>query len=293
MLDRRSFLTGSIVLLAAGCRASRRDVVVGSKNFTEQLILGELFAQVLERACQALVQRRFYLAGTYICQQAILARRINVYPEYTGTALAAVLKQNASGSAEQVYEEVKREYRQKFGLDVMSPLGFNNTFAMVMRGEDARRMGISKLSQLAPKAPNMRLGVGYEFLERQDGYKGLVRTYDLKFAEAPRVMDLGLLYRALQNRSVDIVAGSNTDGLISALGLVVLEDDRHYFPPYDAVPIVRPELLDRFPASQEAFGRLAGRISAEEMRAMNYAVDGSHRDAALVVREFLQQKALI
>ncbi len=267
--------------------------MVGSKNFTEQLILGELFAQVLEGACRAPVQRRFYLAGTYICQQAILAGRIDVYPEYTGTALAAVLKQNASGSAEQVYAEVKREYREKFGLDVMPPLGFNNTFAMVMRGEDARRMGISKLSQLAPEAPKLGLGVGYEFLERQDGYKGLVRIYDLKFAEAPRVMDLGLLYRALQNRSVDIVAGSNTDGLIAALGLVVLEDDRHYFPPYDAVPIVRPELFLHYPAAQEAFDRLAGRISAEEMRSMNYAVDGKHEDAAAVVREFLQQKSLV
>ena len=180
MLDRRAFLAGSMALLAAGCRSSRHDIVVGSKNFTEQLILGELFAQVLEHSCQTPVQRRFYLAGTYICQQAILAGRIDVYPEYTGTALAAVLKQNAAGSAEQVYEEVKREYREKFQLDVMPPLGFNNTFAMVMRGDDAKRLGISKLSQLAPDAPTMRLGVGYEFLERQDGYKGLVRAYDLQ-----------------------------------------------------------------------------------------------------------------
>jgi len=138
----------------------------------------------------------------------------------------------------------------------------------------------------------MRLGVGYEFLERQDGYTGLVRAYDLKFAEAPRVMDLGLLYRALQNRSVDIVAGSNTDGLIAALGLVVLEDDRHYFPPYDAVPIVRPELLGKYPAARQAFDGLAGRISAEQMRAMNYAVDGKHEDAAVVVRTFLTQNQL-
>jgi len=292
MLDRRAFVAGSIALFAVGCSALKRDIVVGSKNFTEQLILGELFAQVLEKACAAPVQRRFYLAGTYICQQAILAGRIDVYPEYTGTALAAVLKQNASGTAEQVYEEVKREYWEKFGLEVMAPLGFNNSFAMVMRGDDARRLGVTRLSQLAPEAPRLRLGVGYEFLERQDGYQGLIRTYDLKFAEAPRVMDLGLLYRALQNRSVDIVAGSNTDGLIAALGLVVLEDDRHYFPPYDAVPIARPELLTRFPAARQAFERLAGRISAEEMRAMNYAVDGEHRDAAVVVREFLQQNHL-
>ena len=280
-------------LAIAGCRSSQRDIVVGSKNFTEQLILGELFAQMLERYCRAPVDRRFYLAGTYICQQAILAGRIDVYPEYTGTALAAVLKQKATGDASQVYEEVKRDYRQKFNLDVMPPLGFNNSFAMVMRGEDARRLGLTKLSQLAPQAPHMRLGVGYEFLERQDGYQGLVRTYDLKFKEAPRVMDLGLLYRALQTHSVDIVAGSNTDGLIAALALVVLEDDRHYFPPYDAVPIVRPDLFRRFPVARMALEQLAGRITAEEMRNMNYAVDGDKRDAAAVAREFLQQKNLL
>src|SRR6516164_1907946 len=167
MLDRRAFLSGSIALFAAaGCRSSHRDIVVGSKNFTEQLVLSEIFAQMLEHYCQAPVDRRFYLAGTYICQQAILARRIDVYPEYTGTALAAVLKQKASGDAAQVYEEVKREYQQKFDLDVMPPLGFNNSFAMVMRGEDAKRQGLTKLSQLALEAPRLRLGVGYEFLER-------------------------------------------------------------------------------------------------------------------------------
>ena len=294
MLDRRAFLSGSIAVLAdAGCRSSHRDMVVGSKNFTEQLVLGEIFAQMLEHYCQAPVDRRFYLAGTYVCQQAILAGRIDVYPEYTGTALAAVLKQKASGDAAQVYEEVRREYQQKFDLDVMAPLGFNNSFAMVMRGDDARRLGLTRLSQLAPEAPRMRLGVGYEFLERQDGYQGLVRSYDLKFEEAPRVMDLGLLYRALESRSVDIVAGSNTDGLIRVLGLVVLDDDRHYFPPYDAVPIARPDLFQRFPRARSAFERLAGRITADDMRALNYAVDGEKRDAAAVAVEFLQHRNLL
>jgi osmoprotectant transport system substrate-binding protein len=292
MLDRRAFVSG-MMLLAAGCRTANNDIVVGSKNFTEQLILGELFAQMLEHFCHTEVSRRFYLAGTYICQQAILGGRIAVYPEYTGTALAAVLKQKASGDAAQVYAEVKREYGQRFDLDVMPPLGFDNSFAMVMRGDDARRMGLTKLSQLGPVSPQLRLGVGYEFLERQDGYQGLVRAYELRFAEGPRVMDLGLLYRALENRSVDIVAGSNTDGLISALGLVVLEDDRHYFPPYDAVPIVRPDLFRRFPAAQSAFDRLAGRISADVMRKMNYGVDGEKKDAGGIVQSFLKQRALI
>jgi osmoprotectant transport system substrate-binding protein len=293
MPDRRAFFASSMALLAASaCRTSKSGIVVGCKNFTEQLILGEIFKQMLEHDCQVPVDGRFYLAGTYICQQAILAGRIDVYPEYTGTALAAVLKQKAEGDASQVYEEVKREYRQKFDLDVMSPLGFNNSFAMVMRGDDARRLDVKTLSEFAPFAPQMRLGVGYEFLERADGYQGLIRAYDLKFAEAPRVMDLGLLYRALQNHTVDIVAGSNTDGLIAALGLVVLEDDRHYFPPYDAVPIVRPQLLQQFANARGALQQLAGRISADQMRKMNYAVDGEKRDAAQVAQEFLKEQIL-
>jgi osmoprotectant transport system substrate-binding protein len=288
MLDRRAFLSG-LMLLAAGCKSRSNDIVVGSKNFTEQLILGELASQVLRQSCRMHVDGRFYLAGTYICQQAILAGRIDLYPEYTGTALVAVLKEKVSGDSAKVYEEVAQQYHSKFDLDVLPPLGFDNSFAMVMRNEDSRRMGITKLSQLSRVATQLRLGVGYEFLERQDGYSGLVRTYDLKFAEAPRVMDLGLLYRALQNRSVDIVAGSNTDGLIAALGLIVLEDDRHYFPPYDAVLIVRPEVFHGCPAARSALEGISGRITANDMRRMNYQVDGQKRDAGDVAREFLKQ----
>jgi len=291
-MERRSFISG-LLLVCAACASRTREIAIGSKNFTEQLILGELLAQYLGSECHMPVDKRFYLAGTYICQQALLAGRIDTYVEYTGTALAAILKQNALGDSQAVYQQVKEDYRRRFGLEVMPPLGFNNSFAMVMRGEDARRMGVSTLSQFAPFAPKMRLGVGYEFLERQDGYKGLVRAYGLKFAEAPRVMDLGLLYRALQNKSVDIVAGNNTDGLIAAFGLVVLEDDKHYFPPYDAVPIVRPELFQQCPEARGAFERLSGRITANDMRKMNYAVDGEKQDAAAVAREFLRREGLL
>ena len=288
MLDRRAFLSG-LMLLAAGCKTQRHDIVVGSKNFTEQLILGEIVVQVFRQFCQTNVDGRFYLAGTYICQQAILASRIDIYPEYTGTALEAVLKEKATGDSREVYEEVKRQYRSRFDLEVMPPLGFDNSFAMVMRGDDAHSRGLTKLSQLGPVAPQLKLGVGYEFLERQDGYAGLVKAYELKFAEVPRVMDLGLLYRALENRAVDIVAGSNTDGLIAALGLVVLEDDRHYFPPYDAVLIVRPEVFQRCLATRSALESISGRITAGDMRRMNYRVDGQKKDAREVAREFLGQ----
>ena len=290
-MDRRTFIASGLALLGGvGCASRTSEPTVGSKNFTEQLILGEILQQSLESACRVPVDGRFYLAGSYICQQAILAGRIDTYVEYTGTALAAILKEQPMGDATAVYEEVRQQYRQRFNLDVMPPLGFDNSFAMVMRPDDARRLAVKTLSQLAPVAPQLRLGVGYEFLERKDGYQGLVRTYDLHFAEAPRVMDLGLLYRALENKSVDIVAGNNTDGLIAALGLVVLEDDKHYFPPYDAVPIVRPDLFRKCPQARGVFESLAGRITADQMRAMNYAVDGQKQDAAAVARNFLLEQ---
>ena len=288
-MDRRRFLSGLAVFLA-GCRIRHSGATIGSKNFTEQLVLGELLAQYLERTAQIQVERRFYLAGSYICHQALLAGRIDMYPEYTGTALAAILKEKPSSDHASVFNQVRQQYAQRFGLEVIPPLGFDNSFAIVMRGPDARSMGITTLSQLAQFAPRLRLGVGYEFLERPDGFPGLASTYGLKFAEQPRVMDLGLLYRALENHQVDVVAGSNTDGLIAALGLVVLADDRRYFPPYDAVPIVRRDLLQRYPRIRTALERLGGRISVEEMRRMNYAVDGQKRDPADIVRDFLQQK---
>ena len=292
-MDRRTFLSALALLAASGCSPRESSLTVGSKNFTEQLVLGELLAQLLGSVCRQPIERRFYLAGTYICHQALLAGRIDVYVEYTGTALAAILKEHPTGDSQTVYQQVKEAYKRKFNLDVMPPLGFNNSFAMVMRGDDARRLKVATLTQLASVAPRLRLGVGYEFLERQDGYKGLVSTYGLKFAEAPRVMDLGLLYRALQNKSVDVVAGNNTDGLIAALGFVVLDDDKHYFPPYDAVPIVRPQLFQECPQAKVAFDRLGGRIIAKDMREMNYAVDGEKKDPAEVVRGFLHDQGLI
>jgi osmoprotectant transport system substrate-binding protein len=290
-MDRRSFLSG-FALLLAGCMPKHAGLAIGSKNFTEQLVLGELLAQFLSRSTPLPMDRRFYLAGTYICHQALLAGRIDMYVEYTGTALVAILKEHPSSDHDAVFNTVKELYARKFGLEILPSLGFDNTFAMVMRGSDARRLHLKTLSDAAAISPQLRLGVGYEFLERPDGYKGLAARYNFKFAEAPRVMDLGLLYRALKNNQVDMVAGSNTDGLIAALDLVVLEDDRHYFPPYDAVPIVRRETLKRHPEVAAALHRLSGRITADDMRRMNYAVDGKKKDAAEVLKDFLERKAL-
>jgi glycine betaine/choline ABC-type transport system substrate-binding protein len=283
----------SAFCLLLSCGPPRADrIVVGSKNFTEQAILGELIAQHLEARTHLTVERRFYLAGSYICHQAILAGRIDIYPEYTGTALTAILKEKPQGDAAQVYARVKQEYARRFGLVVEEPLGFDNTFAIVIRGDDARRLNLHNISEAARYTPQWRAGFGYEFMERPDGYQGLARTYGLRFAAPPRIMDLGLLYRALEEKQVDLVAGSATDGLIAALDMAVLEDDRHYFPPYQAVPIVRRETLARHPEVGKALDELGGKISAEEMRRMNYAVDGQRRDLKEVVREFLKSKGL-
>lgn len=286
-------ITGALaVLLVASCllscAPSHADrIVVGSKNFTESLILGEIIAQQIERTTGLKVERRFYLAGTYICHQAVLAGRVDIYPEYTGTALSAILKQRPEGDRSEVYRRVKDEYEKRLGLTLGPGFGFNDTFAMEIRGEDARRLNIRTLSQAAAYAAQWRAGFGYEFMERPDGFPGLAAMYGLHFAEAPRVMDLGLLARALHDRQIDIAAGNATDGLIAALDFFVLEDDRHYFPPYEAVPVVRGEALQRHPEVGRALAGLAGKISDAEMRELNYAVDGMHRDVKDVVGEFL------
>ena len=276
-----------------GCGRRSGRIVVGSKNFTEQLVLGEMFAQIIEARAHLEVERRFYLAGTFICHQAILAGRIDLYPEYTGTALTAVLKQPPGRDKQEVYRRVKQGYESRFGLTLGPPLGFDDTFAIVIRGEDARKLNLHTISQAAVYTPKWRAGFGYEFMERPDGYKGLVATYGLRFAEAPRIMDLGLITRALKEHQVDLIAGNNTDGLIPALDLFVLEDDRHYFPPYEGVAIIRQELLKIHPEVGVALNALAGTMSDEDLRRLNYAVDGEHKDVAVVVRDFLRERKLI
>ena len=281
------------LLLSSGCGDRSHRIVVGSKNFTEQLVLGEMFAQMIEARTHLQVERRFYLAGTFICHQALLAGRIDVYPEYTGTALTAVLKESPGHDKREVYERVKQGYEQRFHLTLGPPLGFDDTFAIVVRGEDARRLNLRTLSQAAAFAPQWRAGFGYEFMERPDGYKGLVAAYGLHFAEPPRIMDLGLVTRALKEHQVDLIAGNNTDGLIPALDLFVLQDDRHYFPPYEGVAIIRQEMVQAHPEVKAALDALAGVISDEDLRGLNYQVDGEHRDATTVVRSFLRGRKLI
>lgn len=276
----------------SACKSSPKKLVIGSKFFTEQVVLAELLAQHIEARTGISVERKTNLGGTLLIHKAMLAGDLDLYVEYTGTALTAVLGEKPQGVATATYQRVKDQYARRFGLEVTEPLGFENTFAMVVRPDDAERLHLKNMSDLAPIAPKWRAAVGYEFLERPDGFAGWSKTYGIKFAETPRVMDLGLLYRALTQHQADIVAGNSTDGLIAALHLVPLSDDRHYFPPYDAVPIVRRAALDANAGLRAALSELAGKISAEEMRQMNADVDAGQRDVRTVVREFRERKGL-
>ena len=296
------------VLALTACAPPRGSrIVIGAKNFTEQVVLGELLAQEIESVSHQKVERRFYLAGSYLCHQALISGRIDGYVEYTGTALTAILKQPLpeGKDAVAVFDTVSRLYEQRYRVKEEPGLGFEDTFAMVVRGADAKRLGLVNISGLGGMDPtsqnrevrhpgsasNWRLGVGYEFQARPDGLDGLEQAYGLQFGR-PRVMDLGLLYRALNAGQVDVIAGNSTDGPIRALGFTVLADDRHYFPPYEAVPLVREDSLQKHPEMQVAMDRLAGKVDAVEIQAMNDAVDGKHEDVGDVVRRFRASKGL-
>lgn len=289
-MRRFSLLTGFLatLLLPIACRRpARPHLTIGSKFFTEQVILAELLAQHIEARTGIPVVRKTNLGGTLLVHKALLAGDLDLYVEYTGTALTAVLNESpGSDSSATIYSRVKQQYAQRFSLELTEPLGFENTFAMIIRREDAGRLHLRTTSDIAALTPHWRAGVGYEFLERPDGFRGWSDRYNLHFVAAPTVMDLGLLYRALLAHQVDIVAGNSTDGALDTLPVLALEDDRHYFPPYDAVPVVRQSALAKFPQLRAALADLAGKISAADMRHLNAQVDSAQRDVAAVVRDF-------
>ncbi len=287
-------LVSLLCFVSASCRKpTKPHLTIGSKFFTEQVILAELLAQHIEVRTNIPVERKTNLGGTLLVHKALLAGDLDLYVEYTGTALTAVLNESPDNEdAAQIYARVRRQYSERFNLDLTEPLGFENTFAMVIRGDDAQTLHLHTMSDLAPVAPKWHAGVGYEFLERPDGFRGWSDRYNLHFATPPNVMDLGLLYRALVDHQVDLVAGNSTDGLIDSLHLVALEDDRRYFPPYDAVPIVRRAALEKFPQLRSALADLSGKLTAAEMRHLNAQVDADQRDVAAVVRAFRASKNL-
>jgi glycine betaine/choline ABC-type transport system substrate-binding protein len=273
------------LLVLASCRGDRRSLRVGSKNFSESVLLGEIVAQALE-ARGVKVDRRLNLGGTFVCHRAMVAGELDLYPEYTGTAFTAILQQKPINDAPEVRQRVAREYEKRWHLQWSAPLGFENTFALVVRGDLARRLGLQKISGLAAH-PELRPGFGYEFVEREDGYKGLARAYGLHFEKPPAEMDLGLLYQALASGKVDVVAGNSTDGLIDAIGGVVLEDDRRYFPPYEAAYVVRGVTWRTNAAVREVLTRLSGSLSVARMRALNARIDQDKLRPEDVAREFL------
>lgn len=283
----------SLLLLYSGCAGDRENqIIIGGKNFTEQVVLNELLAQHLENRTGLTIVRKANLGGTFICHRALLAGEIDLYAEYTGTALMAILDLPPSGDPDAVYAAVSGAYREQFDAEWMEPLGFNDTFAIIVRRGDAEALGLKTISDLVAHAPKWRPGFSYEFAERPDGFRGMVATYGLEFGETPRTMEIGLMYRALRDGLVDVIAGNSTEGIIDVLDLFILEDDRKYFPPYYAAPVIRRETLERHPQIREALGELGGLISEEEMRRMNHAVDGEGQPLRLVVAEFLAAKGL-
>src|SRR6266436_10367365 len=276
-----------LALALSGC-AKHERIIVGAKNFTESDLLAEIVAQQIVRRTRLPVDRRLHLGGTFVCHRAITAGDIDLYVEYTGTAFTAILKQPPIANPDSVYRYVAAVYARDFTLRWTAPLGFNNTFAILVRRADAERYGLRSIADLARVAPRWKAGFGYEFLERADGFRGLASVYGLRFAAPPTAMDLGLTYRALAEGKVDVIAGNSTDGQIQALDLLVLEDDRHYFPPYEAAPVIRQAALTRHPEIAAALAQLAGKISDAEMRRLNALADVEHRDIATIARDWLR-----
>ena len=275
-----------LALLPAACSRQPR-IVVGSKNFTEQVLLGEILAQQIERRLHVRVEHKLDLGGTLLTHEALLKGSIDLYPEYTGTALTAILKQPPTSDAAAAFERVRDAYRRRWHLDWLRPLGFNNTFAMMVRGEMARDRRIASLSE-ATRLQAWHLGAGYEFGSRADGLDGLVRAYGMRLDGKPVAMDLGLLYPALERGKVDMIAANSTDGLAAVLDVKILDDDRHYFPPYQCAVVVREDTLARFPQLGAALEEISGKVPDETMRKLNYQVDGKHRSVVQVAAEFLR-----
>lgn len=273
----------------SGNNAAQERVAVGSKDFTESALLAEIIAQMLE-ARGVYVERRFELGGN-LPHEALVSGTLDLYPEYTGTSYTAILHHIPIGDPRAVYEQVKQEYASQYKVEVSPPLGFENTFAILVRGADAKKLNLKTISDAAPHTPQWRAGFGQDFMSRADGYPGFSKSYGLKFS-AVREMDLSLTYIALSSRQVDLIAGNSTEGRIATLDLFQLADDRHYFPPYEAVYIVRQDSLARVPALREVLAKLANAISTDEMRRLNYEIDGNKRDPKAVVKEWLGSRGL-
>ena len=287
------------LLITGGCkngahgREAKRSITIGAKHFTEQDVLGEIMAQLIEAKTGIAVVRKFDLGGTMVCFDALRTGDIDLYPEYTGTGLVNILKKKTVRDPEKVYQTVRTDFRKKYDLLWLKPFGFNNTYTLTMRRKQARSLGIKNISDIARYKSVLQPGFDAEFLERPDGYRGLERYYGFSFTKAPKQMDPGLMYKALSEGAVDVIDGFATDGRIRAYGLVTLRDDRHFFPPYYAAPLMRAETLKNYPQVGRVLGRLAGAIDEETMQRMNYEVDGKGKRPSEVARQFLLSSGLL
>ena len=290
-MRKPGLLKGCIVLLAFACgTAAAQTVRVGSKNFTEQFVLAELYAQALE-AAGIKVERKINLGGTLIAHKALEEKEIDFYPEYTGTILLAVLKQETMTDRKAVYDKVKSEYAAK-GLVVLNETPFQNTYNMVVRPETAAQYKLETLTDLARVSKELKLGAGPEFRDRKDGIPGLKSKYGMEFKEDLQLA-IGLRYQALKNDQIQIVNGYSTDGMISAMKLKRLKDDKGLWPPYYVVPVVRKETLDANPKIADVLNRVSALLDEASMAEMNYKVDGEKMEPKDVARDFLKAKGVV
>ncbi|HML15510.1 MAG TPA: glycine betaine ABC transporter substrate-binding protein [Bryobacteraceae bacterium] len=284
----------SLILLAvmlAGCGKAKKPILVGSKNFTEQVVLGEIIAQHLENRLHRKIERRLNLGGTLLSYQALQDGEVSLYPEYTGTIEAEILKETPSPDPEQVYERSRLELLRQAQIEVLKPLGIDNRFVMVVRSDEANRDHLTTLSEAARVKPGWKLGVGYEFEQRTDGLPAL-SMYHLPMSAPPRAMDLGLLYKALDQGQVTMIAANATDGPLASPGRTVLEDDKKAFGSYQACIMLREDMIGEEPRLVPALNQLSGKFTNAAMRKMDAEVDVDHRQPSEVATEFLKQVGL-
>ena len=282
-----------MTLALSGCGGEKKSVVIGSKDFTESIILGEMFAQLIEGNTDIDVTRKLNMGGTFVCFEAVKNGDIDIYPEYTGTGLTAQLKMDVITDADEAYQVVAEEFDKQFNIKWLSPLGLNNTYTLAVTQEVAEEYGVETFSDLAGVSENLIFGAEHEFFNRQDGFEGLVEAYDMKFAGEPKKMQVALKYQAIGNGDMDVTDAFATDGQIIQYNLKILEDDKGFFPPYYVAPIVKNETLGQFPELEEVLNMLAGLVDDATMTELNYRVDVEGESVEAVAADFLTEAGLV
>lgn len=282
-----------MTLALSGCGGEKKSVVIGTKDFSENIILGEMFAQLIEANTDIEVNRKLNMGGTFVCFEAIKNGDIDIYPEYTGTGLTAQLKMDVITDADEAYQVVADEFDKQFNIKWLSPLGLNNTYTLAVTQEVAEEYGVETFSDLAGVSENLIFGAEHEFFNRQDGFEGLVEAYDMKFAGEPKKMQVALKYQAIGNGDMDVTDAFATDGQIIQYNLKILEDDKGFFPPYYVAPIVKNETLEQFPELEEVLNMLAGLVDDATMTELNYRVDVEGESVEAVAADFLTEAGLV